>query len=115
MKKYREIEFGFMSLDFAIKELKNHEDLVCGSFNGKMLYSDIDNVDSAYKKVTGKTKNDFEAECEKQRLKYEEHRRKHKEYIPELTKKWIEKGKQILDKKYHESWKKCVPIRLNDL
>jgi hypothetical protein len=32
-----------------------------------------------------------------------------------LTKDWIEKGSKILDKKYIERWKKCVPIRLDDL
>lgn len=35
--------------------------------------------------------------------------------IPELIKEWIEKGNVILDKKYHEKWAECVPIRLNDL
>jgi hypothetical protein len=32
-----------------------------------------------------------------------------------LTKEWIEKGNAILDEKYHETWAKCVPIRLSDL
>ena len=41
--------------------------------------------------------------------------RKHKEAIPELTKEWIEKGKETLAEKYHETWEKCVPIRLSDL
>ena len=30
-------------------------------------------------------------------------------------KEWIEKGKEILDEKYHETWAKCVPVRLSDL
>jgi hypothetical protein len=80
-----------------------------------MLYSDIDDLDSAYKKITGKTK----AECdEAERVRheeYEEQTRKHKEAIPELTKEWIEKGNTILDEKYRELWAKCVPIRLGDL
>ena len=114
-KKYRKIEFGFGDINSAMKELKSHKDLVCGSFNGQILYSDIDDLDSAYKKITGKTKADFDAEREKEHLEYEERKRKHKEAIPELTKEWIEKGKAILAEKYHEAWEKCVPIRLRDL
>lgn len=114
-KKYRKIEFGFGDITSAMKELKSHKDLVCGSFNGQMLYSDIDDLDSAYKKITGKTKAEFDAEREKEHLEYEERKRKYKEAIPELTKEWIEKGKAILAEKYHETWEKCVPIRLSDL
>lgn len=114
-KKYRKIEFGLGDISSAMKELKRHKDLVCGSFNGEMLYSDIDDIDSAYKKITGKTKAEFDADREKEHLEYEERKRKHKEAIPELTKEWIEKGKAILAEKYHETWEKCVPIRLSDL
>jgi len=113
---YREIQFSAgQSLETAIKELKEHKDLVCGSFNGKMLYSDVDDIDSAFKKVTGRTKAEFDAEREKEHLEYEERKRKHKEAIPELTKEWIEKGNEILAEKYRETWAKCVPIRLSDL
>jgi hypothetical protein len=112
---YREIEFGFGDLESAMKELKSHKDLVCGSFNGQMLYSDIDDLDSAYKKVTGKTKSEFD-EAEKQRQEeYEREKREHEAAIPKLTIEWIEKGKAILDEKHHETWAKCVPIRLGDL
>ena len=104
---YRKIEFGAGdSIERAMKDLarfKERGELVYGEFNGQKLYSDIDDVDSAYKKITGKTKAEFDAQ------------RKHKEAIPELTKEWIEKGFAILDKKYHETWAKCVPIRLDDL
>lgn len=114
-KKYKEIEFGFGNIESAVKELKSHNELVCGSFNGQMLYSDIDDVDSAYKKITGKTKAEFDAERKAEIDRYKEEQRKHKESIPELTKEWIEKGNQILDEKYRELWAKCVPIRLGDL
>lgn len=115
MNNYKEIEFGFGNIESAVNELKSHKELVCGSFNGQMLYSDIDDVDSAYVKITGKTK----AECdEAERVRqeeYQEQKRKHEEAIPELTKEWIEKGKKVLDEKYLELWNKCVPIRLADL
>lgn len=114
-KAYKEIEFGFGNIESAVKELKNHKELVCGSFNGQMLYSDIDDLDSAYKKITGKTKSEFDAEQKAENDRYKEQQQKHKEAIPELTKQWIEKGKVILDEKYLELWEKCVPIRLGDL
>lgn len=115
---YREIEFGFGNIESAVKELNSYKEkgeLVFGVFNGQKLYSDIDDLDSAYKKITGKTK----AECdEAERIRHEEYvesERKHKEAIPELTKEWIEKGNKILDEKYRDLWAECVPIRLDDL
>lgn len=104
---YRKIEFGAgNSIERAIRDLslyKEHGELVCGEFNGKMLYSDVDDLDSAYVKITGKTKAEFD---EVERIRYEEY---------QDERRWIEKGNLILDKKYHELWAKCVPIRLNDL
>lgn len=113
---YREIEFSAgETIEEAVKELKRHKDLVCGTFNGQILYSDVDDVDSAFKKITGKTKTEFDAEMKADNDRYKEEERKHKEAIPELTKEWIEKGNEILAEKYHETWAKCVPIRLGDL
>ena len=115
MKNYGEIEFGFGNIEEAVKELKSHKDLVKGTFNGQILYSDIDDLDSAYKKVTGKTKAEFD-EAEKQRqIEYKRQQKEHKDAIPKLTIEWVEKGKKILDEKHHKLWAKIVPIRLGDL
>jgi len=116
MEKYKKIEmWAGSTIDSAIKELSKHEDLVCIEFNGKTLYSDIDDLDSAYKKITGKTKSEFD-EAERQRqAEYEREKREHEEAIPRLTTEWIEKGKTILDEKHHELWSKIVPVRLGDL
>ena len=118
-KKYKKIELELGgNIDSAMKllnEYKSKNELVFINFNGHKLYSDIDDLDSAYVKVTGKTKEQFD---EYQRLiheEYEEEKRKHEESIPELTKEWINKGNKILDKEYHELWNECVPIRLSDL
>ena len=117
--EHRKIEFGIGdSIERAMQDLarfKERGELVYGEFNGQKLYSDTDNVDTAYKKITGNTKAEFDAERKAENDQYEEEQRKHKEAIPELTKKWIEKGNAILDEKYHETWAKCVPIRLDDL
>jgi hypothetical protein len=116
--KHRKIQFGFGNIESAVKELSQYKErgeLVYGEFNGQKLYSDTDDLDSAYKKVTGLTKSEFDEAERKRNEEYEAEKRKHEESIPELTKEWIEKGNSILDKKYHETWAKCVPIRLSDL
>ena len=119
MEKYEKIEFNAGdSIKDAIASLsvfKKKGKLACGSFNGHMLYSDIDDLDSAYKKITGQTEKEFDAKMVADRIHREESVQKHKNSIPELTKKWIAEGNAILDEKYHESWAECVPIRLDDL
>jgi hypothetical protein len=115
MKNYREIEFGFGNIEEAVKELKSHKDLVKGTFNGQILYSDIDDMDSAYKKVTGSTKSEFDEKRRIENKKYKQEKKEHKEAIPKLTLEWIGKGEKILDKKHHKLWTKIVPIRLDDM
>lgn len=117
-KQYKKIEFGLGEIDSAVEELgryKERGELVYGVFNGEKLYSDVDDIDSAYVKVTGKTKADFDEAVRKQNEEYRAQKAKHEAAIPELTKEWIEKGNVILDEQYRETWAKCVPIRLNDL
>lgn len=115
-KNYRTIEFlAGDSIETAVNELKKHKDLVCGTFNGQILYSDVDDMDSAYKKITGKTKAEFDEAQRKRHEEYEAENKRHEEAIPQLTKEWIEKGNTILDKKHHELWAKIVPVRLSDL
>ena len=116
---YRKIEFGAGdSIERVMQDLarfKERGELVYGEFNGQKLYSDIDDLDTAFKKVTGKTKAEFDEERKLENDKYKADQKKHKDAIPELTKEWIEKGNAILDEKYQEKWAKCVPIRLDDL
>jgi len=81
-KDYREIDLAAgQNIESAIAEFssyKRNNELVSCSFNGKMLYSDIDDVDSAFKKITGKTKAEFdEAACKRS----EEYEAREKEYI----------------------------------
>ena len=96
-------------------EYKEKGELVCGSFNGHVLYSDNVTVDSAFLEITGKTKADFDKDREEDRKKLIREREEYESKIPELTKEWIAKGHKILDEKYWSEWDKCVPIRLNDL
>ena len=115
-KKYIELDmYAGESIESVMKELKDHEDLVCVCFKGKMLYSDVDDIDSAYLKVTGKSKDEYDTYWKEWKDRYNQEERKHKESIPQLTIEWIEKGRAILDEKYMDFWIKCVPIRLDDL
>lgn len=116
---YKQIQFGAGdTIDKALQYLsrfKERGELVYGTFNGQNIYSDIDDLDSAYKKITGRNKSEFDADRKAENDQYKEQQRKHKESIPELTKEWIEKGNAILNEKYHKRWAEIVPIRLNDL
>jgi len=116
---YKKIEFiPGENIESAIKELNQYKKrgvLVYGEFNGQKLYSNVDDLDSAFKKITGKTKSEFDEERKKENDKYKECQKKHKDAIPELTKEWIKKGDTILDEKYRQLWAECVPIRLDDL
>jgi len=96
-KNYRKIQFrGGQTIESAmlyLERFKQHGELAYGEFNGHKLYSDIDDLDSAYKKITGRTKAEFDSERKREHLEYEEEQRKHKEAIPELTKEWIEQAR----------------------
>lgn len=63
-KEYEQIEFvPGTNIDQAVNQLLLcHENgrSVCGSFNGVMLYSDTVTIEAAYKKITGKTKKEFD-------------------------------------------------------
>ena len=119
MEKYKEIDFVIGSnIESAINKLelyKSKGELVYGVFNGQNLYSDTDTLDSAYLKITGKTRKQNDEDDEKRNEEYEKSKQKHKDDIPELTKQWIENGNIILDENYRQKWAECVPIRLDDL
>ena len=70
-KNYREIEFlcgwDIKRAVIELLEYKEKGELVCGEFNGHMLYSDTVTMDSAYLEITGKTKADFDKEQEEWR------------------------------------------------
>lgn len=118
-KDYREIAFHYgCDLSNAVMELleyKERGELVCGDFNGHMLYSDTVTMDSAYLEIVGVTKAEYDRQQEESRQRWIQAEKEHKERIPQLTKAWIERGHQILDEKYWEKWDECVPVRLDDL
>ena len=101
--KYTEIYFyPGRNIEECVNELLRYKEkgkLVFGVFNGHKLYSDTVTMDSAYKEITGNTRQ----------------KQEHIKAIPEKAKLWMDKGREILDKSKWELWDKIVPIRLNDL
>lgn len=115
----KEIQFDpGQSIDRAIEKLKDAEatngEPCYGMFNGVKITSS-DDVDSAFMKITGNTKAEFDKKQEEEHDKYLAENKKHEESIPELTAQWIDRGKVLLPQKYHADWEACVPIRLGDL
>ena len=106
------------SIEDAVKELlkrKENGELVCADFNGHTLCSDTVTMDGAYLEIVGKTKAEYDKEQEDWMENIRREEEEHKAKIPELTKEWIKKGHEILDKKYWDLWDECVPTRLEDL
>lgn len=118
-KNYREIEFDAGStIQDAVNDLiwyKNKNILACGNFNGTTLYSDTVTMDEAYKKITGKTKTEFDKAQQDWRDNYKKEQEEYKGKIPELTLLWQKKGREVLTEDKWEYWNKIVPIRLADL
>lgn len=118
-KKYTKIEFfAGNTIDSAVKELINYREqgiFVCGEFNGVTLYSDTVTMDKAYKEITGKTKSEFDKEQQEWKENYDRQKKEHEDKIPELSKFWMVKGREVLAQDKWEHWDQIVPIRLNDL
>ena len=118
-KNYKEIDFiAGNTIEDAVKELLDYKEkgiLACGEFNGVTLYSDTVTMDKAYKEISGKTKSEFDKEQQEWSDNYKKAEKEHKEKIPELAKKWSEKGRKILNEDKWEHWDEIVPIRLDDL
>ena len=118
-KNYDEIDFSCGStIERAVNELLMHKakgKLVCGTFNGTMLYSDTVTMDGAYKQITGKTKAEFDKAQEDWREDYKRREKEYQDSVPSLVDEWVMKGKEILTADKWDYWKEIVPIRLRDL
>jgi hypothetical protein len=119
MQKYKKIELRLgSSIESAVNQLLEHKEkgvLACGDFNGVTLYSDSVTMDSAYTAITGKTKSEFDRLQQERMDSYERQKREHEEKLPELTKEWRSKGREVLSEDKWGFWDKIVPIRLGDL
>ena len=89
-------------------------DTCFGMFNDHKILS-TDTLDEAYMKVMGKTKEQHAKEMQD---KYEEYRRKEKEYkdsITNLVPIYCKKARGVILEDQYDYWDKIVPIRLGDL
>lgn len=117
-KKYLELQFFGNTIEDAVNELlayKEKGELASGDFNGTRLYSDTVTMDDAYKAITGKTKEQMDEAEEKRMAEYKRKQKEHEANIPQLTKEWSEKGREVLAEDKWAYWDDIVPIRLNDL
>ena len=116
--KYTEVELNGYNIESCVNELleyKRKGKLVYADFNGHRLYSGTVTMDSAYKEITGNTKKEYYDHIEKQLEEYKKQKMEHIKSIPEKSKYYMQKGREILHESKWELWDKIVPIRLNDL
>lgn len=116
---YQKINFSWGSnIENAVEQLLKHKEqgiLACGNFNGTILYSDTVTLDSAYKEIIGKTKDEYDQMIKVKQENRNKAEQDHKEKIPSLSEEWMKKGRKILTDDKWQLWDKIVPIRLGDL
>lgn len=113
----RIINSDVYNLDDAIEVLKTYREHNCPAkmkFNGEWLTTEM-SEDEIYLAVTSYTKDGYNEMLEQEAKEYERQQEEHKARIPELTEQWIKWGEENLSADVQEDWKRCVPIRLNDL
>lgn len=119
MNDYTEIEFTIgYDVEKAVNALLGHRengDKVCGRFNGTMLFSDTVTMDSAYLSIVGKTKEEMDKDMYVYRKKLEQERKEHEDNTPELIRRWIIRGAEVLPESKIEYWKETVPYRVSDI
>ena len=119
LKKYTEIKFyGGITIDSAVKELILSEingSPAFGYFNGEVLYSNTVSLDSAYLKITGKTRYEFIKQQENSLNEYKKEQQEYEKNIPNLINEYKKLGHDILSVDKWDKWDEIVPIRLRDL
>jgi glutamate synthase domain-containing protein 3 len=112
--------FAGCTIDTAYNELQtqcqkehNGETVGC-SFNGHELTSDM-SLGECYHAVTGKSKEEFEAEIKHRAEEYKRQIEEHKAKIPQLIEEYKEKAKGLVREDMWEKFVKILPIRLDDI
>lgn len=102
------------ALQYLKRQSKIQNEILCANFNDKVIFS-TDSIDDAYKRIVGKTKEEFDADSNKWREEYDRKEQEHKDNIPNLTEKYRQKARGLVIESELEYWDKIVPVRLNDL
>lgn len=117
-KHYKHLNFIGYDIESTVENLlkaKEKGELISTDFNGCALYSDTVTLDSAYKEITGKTKAEFDKANQEWRDEYNRKEEEHKTKIPELSREWMEKGREVLKPEKWALWDKCVIHALSRL
>ena len=111
-------EYNVRTLDEMIDlmmELKERGEIVGCYFRGHRFNSGTITPDSAYKTVTGKTKEEF-LQSKKQYWDEEKAKMELDQILAKIRiPYWIEEGKKFIYPQKMEKWEKCVHTRANDL
>ncbi len=101
----------FGTLDRAIEVLekaKEENENIYLDFNGQKLYSLIDDTDSCYLKVTGKTKDEYMKALEEWRKQQEEEQIKEELEALDKMPDRIKRGNELIYPQRREDWEKYV-------
>lgn len=104
-------------LEDAVNFLLSFKDknvLAKGEFNGTILYSDTVNMNQAYRDIVGMTKEELIEWRRRDLEDYEQEKKEFAEKIPELSRIWKRKGREVLEEDRWDEWDEIVPIRLKD-
>lgn len=71
------------ALQYLKEQSKIQNEDLYADFNGKEIFS-TDSIDDAYKRIVGKTKEEFDADFNKWREEYDRIEQEHKDKIPNL-------------------------------
>lgn len=110
----RKIEFYGSTLDECVNELLEFQkrgESVFIDFNGHKLYSCDVTVDSAYKEVCGKTKEESDKAIEEYLANIEKKEKEAKAKAEAKIPEWIKRGEGFIYPERAEEWKKCVEAK----
>lgn len=102
------------ALQYLKEQSKIQNEDLYANFNDKEIFS-TDSIDDAYKRIVGKTKEEFDADFNKWREEYDRREQEHKDNIPNLTEEYRQKARGLVIESELEYWDEIVPIRLDDI
>ena len=115
MKNAREDERFYLDLDevvAALETYKKNDINVFIQYNDKNLYSLLDDRDSCYMKVTGKTYEQYNEDREAFLKHMEEQRIKQQINALERIPEWTLRGYSIIYPQQRKQWDKCIKKRI---
>lgn len=116
-EKYKVIDFPYRAtVEQSVLMLLEHKEkgeLVCGSFNGTMLYSDTVTMEGAYREIVGVTKEEMDESRNRARENYLTTDAEYRENLPLLIESWVIRGRKIIEDTKWGRWSEIVNISLN--